>query len=124
MGDQRRVLIVDNDEFVRRALTRVFRTAGLPVTAVESAAAAADRLRGSTDVAVLLTDFDMPGMTGMDLAEWVRREVKAPVLIIGMTGDALRLCRMQEAECFDHAFLKPFERFKEVLDLISGACLE
>jgi putative two-component system response regulator len=61
-----RVLVIDDDETIRTALSRFLRLRGYAVTAVGSAADALSALdREHCDVA--LCDVRMPGMTGMEL---------------------------------------------------------
>jgi two-component system, cell cycle sensor histidine kinase and response regulator CckA len=68
-----RVLVVDDDEHVRRLTERMLRHAGYDVTSASSGPEAlADARRGSFDI--LLTDMVMPGMSGRDLAREVARE--------------------------------------------------
>jgi len=67
------ILLVDDEEFVRRAAARVLRAAGYTVLEANSGAAAialCERFEGSIDL--LLTDMMMPGITGAQLAVWLR----------------------------------------------------
>jgi signal transduction histidine kinase len=67
------ILLVDDEEFVRRAAARVLRAAGYTVLEANNGAEAialCERFEGSIDL--LLTDMMMPGITGAQLAVWLR----------------------------------------------------
>ena len=78
---QRRILIVDDEPFVRVALESYLTTAGYAVEAVGSGAAALTRLAaGVFDLVV--TDNKMPGMTGAELTQTIKaRWPKLPVVL-------------------------------------------
>ena len=62
------VFVVDDDPLVRRALTRLLKSAGYPVEAFESAEAFLSR-GAAGGGGVLVLDVRMPGMSGIDLQE-------------------------------------------------------
>lgn len=71
-----RVLIVDDVRLVLTSLRRMLERAGFHVEAAESGAAAL-ALLGGTEVDIVLSDFTMPGMNGIELlrevaARWPR----------------------------------------------------
>jgi CheY-like chemotaxis protein len=62
------VLVVDDDEDLRRMVERVLRRAGYTVMTAVSGIDALTRARGFRgDIDLVLTDIVMPGMTGQDL---------------------------------------------------------
>ena len=67
------VLLVDDEEIVRLALSRMLRSLGLAVTDAGDPVKA-EQLVQSGEVAIdlLLTDIVMPGMNGRELAERLR----------------------------------------------------
>lgn len=64
------ILVVDDDDNVRRVTERILTTAGYHVLAANSCQSALDLLRGpdAPRVDLLLTDIVMPGRSGRDLA--------------------------------------------------------
>ncbi len=72
-GSRLRVMIVDDDEFVLRAVTRSL-SQEFECIALSSAAEAVERLRSDAKVDALLADIVMPGMNGLAFYEVVRRE--------------------------------------------------
>jgi CheY-like chemotaxis protein len=89
----RRILLVDDEESVRRATARLLESLGHSVTAVASADAALDALHAAPGTfGLLLTDFRMPGASGAELARTVRaRDVALPIVLMsGHIDDAER----------------------------------
>ena len=75
MTDRRATLVVvDDDENVRRALTRFLCSCGYGVRAFESAEA---WLAGICPVDGAILDINLPGMSGLELDERLRREGRA-----------------------------------------------
>jgi signal transduction histidine kinase/CheY-like chemotaxis protein len=79
------VLLVEDEEGVRRSTTRILEWAGYRVLAAENTVQALSIFH-STQVDVLVTDLVMPGgVSGNELADWLREE--SPDLpIVLMTG--------------------------------------
>ncbi|MFE1599135.1 hybrid sensor histidine kinase/response regulator [Methylobacterium sp. ID0610] len=68
-----RLLLVDDSDFFREMLTPVLKAAGYKVTAAASAEEALGILLGETRVDIVVSDLDMPGRSGFDLIEAMRR---------------------------------------------------
>jgi two-component system, cell cycle sensor histidine kinase and response regulator CckA len=82
------ILLVDDEPAILRAAERGIMSAGMRVVTASSASAALDLLDDYDDIAVLITDQTMPGMTGLTLAEHVRtlRPLLPIILSTGFTG--------------------------------------
>ncbi len=84
-----RVLVVDDDEAVRRTLGRLLELRGMAVRTAPSAAAAI-RMLGEQHFDAVLSDVLMPGeMDGFDLARWARDRGLPVVLLSGFVGGEL-----------------------------------
>jgi signal transduction histidine kinase/CheY-like chemotaxis protein len=70
---QQTILVVEDDEEVRRSTADMLRELGYTVIAVDSAAAALRVLAKRPDLTLLFTDVVMPNMNGRKLAEEARR---------------------------------------------------
>jgi CheY-like chemotaxis protein len=83
------VLVVDDDEAVRRMLTRVLELRGMAVESAPDALTAMQRLREQPFDAVL-SDVLMPGgLDGLDLARWARQRNLPVLLLSGFVGGEL-----------------------------------
>jgi FixJ family two-component response regulator len=85
MTEKNTVFLVDDDASVRRALTRLIRSAGYDVHAFASARDFLDSDPRSEDIACLVLDVRMPGLSGMDLQRELQ-SAKAILPIIFITG--------------------------------------
>jgi CheY-like chemotaxis protein len=76
-----RVLVVDDDKLVRRGLVRMLLRSGADVAFAESAGQALEHLE-CNPCDVVLTDYLMPGMSGLELArELSRRHPELPTVL-------------------------------------------
>ena len=72
----RRVLLVDDSPFFRNMLTPLLQTAGYSVRGAESAKEALAMCEAGEDFDVIITDIEMPEMTGFEFARTVRSETR------------------------------------------------
>jgi two-component system chemotaxis sensor kinase CheA len=83
----RRVLLIDDAPFFRNMLAPVLRASGYAVTAAATAQEALTLLRDGARFDVILTDIEMPGMSGFELASAVRNNPHTAALpIIGLSS--------------------------------------
>lgn len=73
---QHRVLLVDDSPFFRNLLTPLLTVSGYDVTAVESADEALALCESGEDFDVIVSDIEMPGMSGLDFAQAVRSSAR------------------------------------------------
>lgn len=95
-GTKGRILVVDDEEPLRRLIARILSRAGHEVVTAESGAGAMEKLTGSQFDAVL-SDISMPGMNGLDLLRTVREhDLDIPVLIMTGAPDVSTAVRAME----------------------------
>jgi putative two-component system response regulator len=107
------VLIVDDDEFALNVLDGTLSRMGYTAVAARDGCEAMDHLRHG-DIRLVVTDWDMPGLNGIDLCRNVRREdLSGYVYIIMLTGREGAKQRMEGlcagADAFLHKPLDPDE---------------
>lgn len=101
------VLIVDDDDDLKLVVSSVLRAAGFAVRAVSSAEEALDHLR-SHPVDLLVLDWHLPGMSGLDLCRALRKsEQGVPVLFLSAHSTAEEMTLAFEAGADDFVG-KPF----------------
>jgi two-component system, chemotaxis family, sensor kinase CheA len=107
----RTLLFVDDSAFFRNMLTPVLRAAGYEVTAVARAEDALARLRDGRPVDVVVTDVEMPGMDGFELAKAVRddpRTAKVPIIALSSVTSEEAVERGREVGF--HEYVAKFDR--------------
>ncbi len=109
------LLLVDDEELVRKSIAALLVELGYHVIDVGSAAAALEKLRAGLLPDLVITDHMMPGMTGAQLAVAVRERVNGiPVLMI--TGYAnLKADGSKQLD----VLAKPF-RFSELAERVAA----
>src|SRR5580693_5191085 len=82
------IAVVDDDELVRGALQRLLKASGLGAVSFGSAE---DLLKSGQlpDIACLIVDIRMPGMSGLELQAKLKAErCRIPIIFITAHGDA------------------------------------
>jgi FixJ family two-component response regulator len=96
-----RVFLVDDDASVRRALTRLLKTAGLDVQSFSSADALLPAIAAERPSCVV-ADLRMPGLNGLDLQEELaRRGLDLPLLFISGHADVSSSVRAMKGGAVD-----------------------
>jgi len=95
MTDPDPVFVIDDEESVCAALTKLLRAIGVPCETFPSAQAFLDAYtRGRRGC--LLVDIRMPGMSGFDLIEELhRRDIRLPAIVMTGHTDAATLDRLE-----------------------------
>jgi DNA-binding NtrC family response regulator len=118
-----RILIAEDDADLRDLLQDDLEDAGYEtVAAVDGRAALAHIARGQETFDLLLTDMNMPGLTGAELLTAMReKRPEAPVIVITAFGTVEQAVEMVRAGAFNY-LTKPFDS-DELLRTV-GAALE
>ncbi len=111
-----RVLVVDDEADIRLGLRRLLATLGIEAREAESGEAALARL-DEQEVDLVVTDLMMPGMTGVELLELVKRRRPETVVVL-LTGFGTVQTAVQCLQAGAAHFLtKPFDN-DEILGLV------
>lgn len=84
------ILVVEDDDLLRKAAVRIVMAAGYPVLDAANAEEAVTTLDGNPGVAILFTDIIMPGMNGFRLAELAMRRTPGLRVLFTTTREKLR----------------------------------
>lgn len=116
-----KILIVDDDEGLIHFLHRFFTKQGYDVCACGSGQAAL-ALIGGQQFDLILLDYKMPGLNGLDTLKEVRRsQVKTPVIIMTAYGTTDTAIEAMKLGAYDY-LPKPFDR--QELQRIAADALE
>jgi len=87
MNEKRTVFLVDDEPAVLRALSRLLRAEGYRTQVFNSGREFVDKYKPGA-AACLVLDLSMPGMTGLDLQEWLRGSgISLPVIFLTAQSD-------------------------------------
>jgi len=114
-----RVLAIEDDPAVQRALRRTFETAGFDITVAADGTSAMDIFRSTTPRVVIL-DLRLPGRSGQDICREIKRQAPAvPILVLSAAGDVVDKVLMLELGADDYV-TKPFSP-RELLARVRAA---
>jgi two-component system chemotaxis sensor kinase CheA len=100
-----RVLLVDDSPFFRNLLQPLLSVAGYDVTCVESATVALELCEAGEDFDVILSDIEMPGMSGFEFAEAVKNDSRwseVPMVALSAFATSKDLARGREVGFKDY----------------------
>ncbi len=108
-GAGSRVLIVDDDPDIRDVVSAMLEAVGLIVSQAQSAEEALERIRVEA-FDLLVLDWNLPKMTGLDLCRLIRREVAlASLPVLFLTANASSQDMVEAFACGgDDYVVKPF----------------
>jgi FixJ family two-component response regulator len=113
------VLVVEDDESVRRALSNLFQSVGLEVQLFGSAT---DMLQGKlpATASCLVLDVRLPGLSGLDFqTELAKANIHIPIIFMSGHGDIPMTVRAMKGGAVDF-LTKPF-RDQDMLDAVGAA---
>jgi signal transduction histidine kinase/ActR/RegA family two-component response regulator len=117
---QTRILVVDDEDFVRELLKEILESEGCRVSLAESGTEALELFSASHFDGVF-TDIGMPGMSGWELAHAIREQSEMiPIAVITGWGEAVG-SNEQKAAGVDWVVAKPFtaDRISELVKEIN-----
>jgi len=123
MGEQRRILVIDDDPDIREVLTRFFGDSGYQVRTAPDGRQGLDEVRTWSPDIVLL-DLEMPEMNGLDVLRHLAAD-HADVRVVAFSGHAVAGQLGADAQRLGarEFLVKPFdlERLAEVVEAILAA---
>jgi CheY-like chemotaxis protein len=116
-----RILVVDDEPLVRKAIGGVLKERGYPVVAVEDGVKALAAFR-EEEFGLVLLDLGMPGMNGYQTAEEMKKlKPDVPVVLVTGWGDDVDQDRVKET-CIVRVLNKPFQpgELRQTVEEIMG----
>lgn len=121
-----RALVIDDSRAMRLIIVRALRQLGIDALQAENGRSALDLLATDADVDVMLVDWNMPVMNGLEFVTAVRAKVPAAYSKIMMVTTEAELPRIQSAleAGADEYLIKPFnaESIGDKLRLLGFDC--
>jgi two-component system KDP operon response regulator KdpE len=106
MNDRPRVLVVDDEPQILRALRIILRDAGFDVLQAETAEEALDQAAQRPPAAAIV-DLVLPDGDGIDVTRSLREWTQMPILVLSAVGEEDAKVRALEAGADDYV-TKPF----------------
>ena len=114
-----RVLAIEDDPAVQRALRRTFESAGFDITVASDGTSAMDVFRSTTPRVVIL-DLRLPGRSGQDICREIKRQSPGvPILVLSAASDVVDKVLLLELGADDYV-TKPFSP-RELLARVRAA---
>lgn len=113
------ILVVDDEEPIRKLLTQVLKRGGYQVIHVASSTDEAREILSQKSVDIMLTDMHMPGGSGMDLLAEGGERLELATLMVTATDDSDLADQAMSLGAYGY-IIKPFKR-NEVLNNVNSA---
>jgi DNA-binding NtrC family response regulator len=115
-----KILVVDDEEDILKALKTHLELDGYVVEVVSSAAEALEKLR-SAKINIVLTDINMPQMDGIEMLEEIKK-IRGDVIVIMITAytSLMKVANSRYHGAADYV-LKPFRDLSELDEVVETA---
>ncbi len=122
MNEKIRILVVDDDESIRRYIGKLLTQAGYDVLTASNGKDALKELRTGPEVSLAILDILMPEMDGLETLSEIRKlSGDLPILMLSALGQTNIIVKAMKAGATDY-LVKPFE--EEELELAITKSLE
>ena len=116
-----KVLVVDDSGVMRKMITRSLRQTGLDLSVTDEAENGVQGLSvlGSKEIDLVLCDWNMPEMNGLEFIKEARKAYKTPIVMLTTESSREKVMEAMEAGA-DGYVTKPFtpDKLTEKLSLI------
>ncbi len=96
----KKVIVIDDSRTIRQLVGIVLTQAGYEVLEAADGLEGAEKITLESDLAMVLCDVTMPRMTGLEMLEVIKRDVKnvaLPVLMLTTEGQPALIARAKQA---------------------------
>ena len=101
------ILVVDDEEYIRRLITLILNDAGYEVVTAASGKEALERL-ADPGINLVLLDIRMPDMDGFQTLELIRKQYAVPVIMVTGVGEVTSVSDALSIGADDYV-KKPFQ---------------
>jgi len=113
-----KILAIDDDSIIRTLLTNILSKAGYEVITAADGESGLE-LAATTNPDLVVTDFQMPGLTGLDVVtELQRTQPGLPVILLTAHGDVALTIKSIQLGAYD--FIEKPIQMQELLDVIKN----
>lgn len=117
------LLVVDDQPFIGRIIALYFERGPFRVSMAEDGPSALAFLRANRDVALVLMDVNLPGMSGLDVMEEARKDLelaRLPFVVLTATGQSAdrERARALGAAGFVTKPFSPNKLYQQVCDVL------
>ncbi|HHO76350.1 MAG TPA: sigma-54-dependent Fis family transcriptional regulator [Deltaproteobacteria bacterium] len=120
MNDKIKILVVDDDDSIRRYIAKLLSQSGYDVITVSNGKDAVNELRTGTEVSLVILDILMPEMDGLEtLSELKKLSGDLPVLMLSALGQTNIIVKAMKSGATDY-LVKPFEEEELELAIIKS----
>jgi two-component system chemotaxis response regulator CheY len=105
----KKIMIVDDSKTIRQQVTFTLTKGGYEVVEAEDGQDGIEKLKANADVAMVISDVNMPNMNGLEMVEKLKSEGNTvPVIMLTTEGAADLIQRAKEAGAKGW-LVKPFQ---------------
>ncbi len=101
------ILVVDDEEYIRKLISRILNDAGYGVISAASGKEALEKL-GVNEVNLVLLDIKMPEMDGFQTLSLIRKQYNIPVIMVTGMGEVTSVSDALSLGADDYV-KKPFQ---------------
>lgn len=77
-----KILVVDDDKEIVELLSIYIKNEGYEAITANSGQEALDQLSAHSDIGLMVLDIMMPGIDGIEVVKWVRKDSQIPIIIV------------------------------------------
>ncbi len=107
----KKILIVDDSRTIRQQVSFTLAKGGFDVVEAEDGVKGIEALKGNADVAMIISDVNMPNMNGLEMVEAISKDgslPKVPIIMLTTEGSSDLITRAKAAGAKGW-LVKPFE---------------
>ncbi len=107
-----KAMVIDDSRSMRMILSRTLRDLGFDIAEASNGQEALDRLNGDPEVSLILCDWNMPVMNGLEFVEKLRADARyasSLIMMVTTETEAGQMVRALEAGANEYV-MKPFTR--------------